>query len=129
MKGLFTVSGQGGGRDFGIGCFPARLESFELLRGPYGPVVHWWFAVAIGDETVRLPWETGTAVTRGSRLAHLFQALGQPLPPDDEAAAEVDPSAFLGAACQVHLDRRYEEEGSRQVVSCIATVTRARAHG
>jgi hypothetical protein len=122
MKGLFTVSGSGEGRDFGLGRFAARLESFELLRGPFGPLVRWWFVIEVRGETVRLPWDTGTAVTPGSRLAHLLQALGHPLPQDDRAAREIDPTTFLGAACQVHLDRRYDEEQSRQVVSCIASV-------
>ena len=122
MKGLFTVTARGEGRDFGVGRFPARLESFELLGGPFGPLVRWWFVVAVRGEAVSLPWDTGTAVIPGSRIAHLLQALGQPLPEDDRAAAEIDPGALVGMPCQVHLDRRYDEEQSRQVVSCIASV-------
>jgi hypothetical protein len=123
MKGLFSVSRTRAGGDFGVGRFAARLESFELLRGAGGPIVRWWFAVEVPGETVRLPWDTGTAVAAGSRLAILLQAVRQPLPTDDGAAAEIDAATFLGAPCYVHLDRRYEEEGSRQVVSCIASVS------
>ena len=129
MRGLFTVTPQGEGEDFGTGRFPAQLESFELLRSPYAPLVRWWFAVEVPRETVSLPWDTGTAVIPGSRLAHLLQALGQPLPQNDRAAAAIDPETLLGTRCQVHLDRRYEEEQSRQVVSCIASVLPISADG
>jgi hypothetical protein len=122
MRGIFTILPPGPRRDLGIGRFPARLDAVEVLEGPYGWLVRWWFAVEVPGETVRLPLETGTAITVGSRLAQLLLALGQPLPADERAAAAIDLTTLVGAPCQVQLDRRYEDEQSRQVVSAISVV-------